>query len=63
MFALSFIMIWRAVHMRMMEEDNAIRETTKYMSMSMREEQNLAVKGILSGRDVLGTGSPLAREG
>ena len=46
MFALSFIIIWRAVRMRMMEEDNAIREAAKYMGMSLREEQNLAVKGI-----------------
>ena len=29
---------------------------------SFREEQNLAVEGILSGRDVFVTGSPRARE-
>ena len=48
--------------MRRMEEDNVIRKAAKYMRYkSLREEQNLAVKGILSGRDVFVTSSPCAR--
>ena len=39
-------------------------KTAKYMRYkSLQEEQNLAVKGILSGRDVFVTGSPRAHEG
>ena len=48
------------VHTRKMEE-NAIRKASKYMSL--REEQKLSVKGILTGRDVAVTGSPREREG
>ena len=56
-------MIWHAVYMRMMEEDNAIRKAAKYIGYKcLREEQNLLVKGILSGRDVAVTGSPRVRE-
>ena len=39
-------------------------KAAKYMGYkSLWEEQNLAVKGILSGRDVFVAGSPRAREG
>ena len=39
-------------------------KAAKYMGYeSLREEQKLAVKGILSGRDVFVTGSPCALEG
>ena len=39
-------------------------KAAKYMGYkSLREVQNLAVKGILSGRDVFVTGSPRVREG
>ena len=45
---------WRAVRTRRMDEDNAIRKAAKYMGyMSLQEEQTKAVKGILSGRDVI----------
>ena len=40
-------MIWRAVGMRRMEEDNAIRKAAKYMEFkNLLEEQKLAVEGI-----------------
>ena len=43
---------------------HAMGKAAKYMGYkSLQEEQNLAVKGILSGRDVFVTGSPRAREG
>ena len=54
-------MIWRAVRMRRMD---AVGKSAKYMGYkSLQEEQNLAVKGILSGRDVFVPGSPRSREG
>ena len=38
---------------------HAMGKAAKYVGYkSLREEQNLAVKGILSGRDVFVTGSP-----
>ena len=50
--------------MRRMEDGNTITKVAKYIGYkSLREEQNLAVKGVLSGRDVFVTGSPRAREG
>ena len=58
------IMIRRAVYMRRMEDGNTITKAAKYIGYkSLREEQNLAVKGVLSGRDVFVTGSPRALEG
>ena len=58
------IMIWRAVRMRRMEEDMRWGKVAKYMGYkSLREEQNLAVKGILSGRDVFVIGSSCPRKG
>ena len=42
---------------------HAMGKAAKYMRYkSLREEQNLAVKGILSGRDVFVPGSPCAHE-
>ena len=39
-------------------------KAAKYMGENtLWEEQNLAVKGNLSGRDVIVTGSPRTREG
>ena len=43
---------------------HAMGKAAKYIGYkSIREEQNLAVKGILSGRDVFVTGCPRTREG
>ena len=43
---------------------HAMGKAAKYMGYkSLREDKNLAVKGILSGRDIFVTGSPRASEG
>ena len=57
------IMIWRTVRVRRMGKKTCDGEGCQvYGYKNLREEQNLAVKGILSGRDVFVTGSPCACE-